>query len=683
MRTVFGQIPFFRLLLPVVTAISVCAFFTGFTSGMFIPGICGLLLMLLSFFIPENWQFGLKWLFGAGLFLFLFSLTAFQYSQQAKKTDLPFSGAPRYYIATILDIPEAKPRSIAHNVRITYPANKKVIIYFEKGADAWKLKPGDEIVFYSTIEPFKNLGNPDDFNYKRFMRIKGFSGSGYVAGSNWKKTGREVLTIPVLSQRLRVAALNFYRSFGLSPDGYAFISALTLGYKAGLTDNLQEAFRASGTAHVLAVSGLHAGIIYLVINFLFSFLGNHGKRYIARQCLVIIALWGYVFVTGMSPSVIRAAIMLTINCMGKIFNRRGFTYNTLAAAALFILIYRPFTLFDVSFQMSFGAVFAILFFQPKFLELYNPPGRVARYFWSTLTISLSAQLGVFPLVLHYFGTFPTYFFISNIVVVPMVSLIIYATAPLVVVNLLSHLQLGFISLLQSIFQAIVKILLEFTLRVVYFIEMLPFAQLSNHYISFLQLVLVLIFIYLFATHLYTRRPRPLIIALLSAWGFILTITYNSITKSPPELVVFNNPHQGEIGIYANNKRYLTGFTGDGFIPHPNRRIFHASGEEERPGVRENIKVEKSREVEKITEPLNSTKGRKERFKLDVLILSNNRKLDNGKLYLYQLLRVFNPSIVVIDSSISGSNSAKIRRECSRLGINVHDVKKDGAFSLKF
>ena len=251
------------------------------------------------------------------------------------------------------------------------------------------------------------MGNPDDFNYVRFMQIRGFSGTAYLPSAAWHKTGRQQLNLTTLAQRCRSKILDFYHTFNLDRDALAFISAITLGYKADLTDDLQEAFRASGTAHILAVSGLHVGIIYAIINALFSFLGNRRKWFVARQLLVITALWAYALIAGLSPPIVRAAIMLTLFCIGKAWNRSGFTFNTLAAAAFFILLFNPFSLFDLSFQMSFMAVIAILYFQPIIRNLYTPQNKAARYV-GPLSF-LSAQLGVFPGALL-FGTFPTYFF---------------------------------------------------------------------------------------------------------------------------------------------------------------------------------------------------------------------------------------------------------------------------------
>lgn len=523
-----GKTPFFRLLIPIVVAIIICSYVAIGRSAVIVAVITGLTAMLYSFFIKKEKQYCLRWVFGAGLSLILFSFTVLSFNRSERYSEYDFDDAERSYLGIVTDIPEAKRATIACNLKLTYPENKKVLVYIEKSDHAWMLEPGDEIAFNTRINPFKNFDTPNDFDYKRHMKIKGFAGTAYIADGNWKATGRVSKSIPVLSQRFRKSALSLYESFGLDIDSFAFISALTLGYKSDLSDNIQEAFRASGTSHVLAVSGLHVGIIYIVINLLFSFLGGQGAAYSIRQLLIILVLWWYVFVAGMSASIVRAAIMLTINCVGKILGQKGFTYNTLAAAAFFILIFNPYSLFDISFQMSFGAVFAILFFQPEIDKIYTPKRKLSKELWNMSTVSFSAQLGVFPLVLYYFGTFPVYFFITNLLVVPLVGFVIYSGVPLIIASLLTPLSPVIFSFIQPVFQWITKTLIGITLRIVYIAESLPFAQITDQYINLIQLALILIFIYVTFNWLTSQRRQALIVSLTSLLLFSLTITLERI-----------------------------------------------------------------------------------------------------------------------------------------------------------
>lgn len=654
MRSFLGKTPFFRLLLPVVISILLNSLHTQYNTESVILGIVGLSVMILSTFIKKRNRYRHRWLFGSGVVILLLSLTQYSYHKQIQSTQLNIGDKSDgdFYIATIIDIPETKPRSIALNVKTSFPKYKKITLYLETSDESGSLKPGDEIVFFAKLEPFKNFGNPDDFDYARFMKIKGFAGSGYASSSDWQKTGRRSISIYGLSQLVRFKALNFYRSFNLSEDAYAFISALTLGYKKDLPDKMQEAFRVSGTAHVLAVSGLHVGIIYMVINLMFSFLGKKGRPHIVRQLLIIVLLWGYVFFTGMSASVIRAAIMLTICCVANMKNRKGITINTLSAAAFIILIFKPLTLFDISFQMSFGAVLSILYFQPKIQNLYSPSKKTAQIIWSLFTVSLSAQIGVFPFVLYYFGTFPTYFLITNMLVVPLVSLIIYTTIPLILLNFLFVVNIAIFEPVRALFHWLVKSLIQATLQIVHITESLPNAQLYNIHVSLMQTILILAFIYILTAWLYKKRSSLLIAALSIGLTLLLTVTYNILFPEPAKLVVFNSTNKSDISIYFKNSRHFIDTPKNGLIPHSEKTIVRLS--------------------DKAFERYYT----QQRFDIDILILSEDKNFNIEK-----ILDIINPSTIVLDSSLPKTCSRSITSKCKVLGINVHDVSNDGAFSV--
>ena len=187
--SIFGRTPFLRLLLPVIAGIAVAAYLPVGQLGFSLVALVGLLLMLLSFFLKGEWRYPLRWLFGVGVSLFLFSIAILQYQEHEKRAEPDFISDETYYIGTLLDIPETKPRSIACHVKVGYPVEKRVILYLQQSDKARALTPGEELVFRAKLQPFRNFGNPDDFNYQRFMSIKGIAGSAYVPTTNWQKTG--------------------------------------------------------------------------------------------------------------------------------------------------------------------------------------------------------------------------------------------------------------------------------------------------------------------------------------------------------------------------------------------------------------------------------------------------------------------------------------------------------------
>ncbi|MEA4980698.1 MAG: ComEC/Rec2 family competence protein [Petrimonas sp.] len=651
MSDFISKIPFLRLLLPAVTAIIISTFFLEIPYPLVIC-TAGAGVMIFSFFIPEKKQFVYRWLFGMGLFIFVFGLFSFLCRQKKKESEFCFSDNPMACVGTVVDLPREKQRSFSCNVKVSYPLSKKIVVYLQKEDRAENIAPGDEIIFVAPIRPFKNFGNPDDFDYVRFMRNKGFSGSAYLPSANWRPTGKKDVSLYIWTQKFRKSALEFYRLFELDDGAYSFISALTLGYKHDLTNGLQEAFRASGTSHVLAVSGLHVGIIYAIFTSLFSFLGKTGKKFVLRQISVIVTLWLYAFLVGLTPSVLRATIMLTIASVGFAIGKNGFTFNTLTAAAFLILLYHPMSLFDVGFQMSFAAVLAILSFNPVINNLYRPKNKIKKYVWGLFTVSTSAQTGVFPIALYYFGTFPTYFFIANMLVVPLTGVIIYACIPMIIVVLLKPFDSVVFDWLFQVFGWILKTLINFVLKIVCFIEALPYAQWSDKYVSALQTMLLLVIVVTAFRFFSRRRSRHLIAGLVCSLVFVSTFTYAGLSRKPGQLAVFNKAGFSDIGLFVKGKRVYFDVEENGFIPHPSKSILRLS--------------ENSYTHAETARPL----------EIDVLVLSQDPTFS-----MRQLANIFQAGQVVLDSSIPPYVRTRLTKECGNLGISFHDVEQDGAYLI--
>ena len=221
----------------------------------------------------------------------------------------------------------------------------------------------------------------------------------------------------ILLQRLETA--------GLSDNQYAVVAAMALGDKSSLTKDLKETYSMTGASHILALSGLHLGIIYALLSLLVV-----GRRWqMITQVAIILSIWAFVFLTGMSTSVVRSAIMLTVYALLAIGHRQKMSVNTLAFTAIVMLLVTPQALFDVGFQMSFMAVFSILLFTPLFYRPFSAEylmtHRIIRWLWGMVAVSIAAQIGVAPLIAYYFGHFSCFFLLTNFIVIPAATLILY------------------------------------------------------------------------------------------------------------------------------------------------------------------------------------------------------------------------------------------------------------------
>jgi competence protein ComEC len=238
--------------------------------------------------------------------------------------------------------------------------------------------------------------------------------------------------------RLQERLYGRLESAGLTGDELATTGALTLGYKEDLDKDLKHHFQASGAAHVLAVSGLHTGIIYGLVLWLLTLGGRYRPMHENRagrrtlSLVIICAMWGYAWLTGMTPSVVRAVLMVTLVEVGRMAYRNSFSINTIASAAVLILIVRPTDLWSVSFQLSFAATAAIVLFlnlsiyryadMPKYRNTLW--GKILSFFGGIIIVSIAAQLGTLPITMFYFHQVSTYFLLANLMVLPIATLLV-------------------------------------------------------------------------------------------------------------------------------------------------------------------------------------------------------------------------------------------------------------------
>jgi competence protein ComEC len=210
-------------------------------------------------------------------------------------------------------------------------------------------------------------------------------------------------------------------------QAYALLSGLSIGSKEAFDPELQNAYASAGAAHILAVSGLHVGIIYAIILFLCNLLLPGSKRWqnMARQLMIISVITLFAALARFTPSVTRALLMVSLSALGKIIRRPVPSLQTLFATAFLICLFNPAAIFDVGFQLSFSAVLAILTLQPPLQRLWQPKTKLGKYIWSLLCVSIAAQFGTAGLAYYYFGTFPYLFLLTNLFVIPLTAVLLY------------------------------------------------------------------------------------------------------------------------------------------------------------------------------------------------------------------------------------------------------------------
>lgn len=302
----------------------------------------------------------------------------------------------------------------------------KIVLQFQKDSTLQTIRVDDILLVSASLTPLPKALNPHQFEYGTYLKNLGVYHRTIVSENGILQLTQGSRTLRGYAESVRNFCLEKLQQTSITKDERAITQALLLGQKKDITKQLYAQYAAAGAVHILAVSGLHVGIIYFLFSLLLRPCKQLPKGELIHSFLVIVLLWGFAFVTGLSPSVTRAVTMFSFFAIANSLRRETNSINTLFLSFLVLLLINPLWLFQVGFQMSYMAVAAILFIQPKLYSFYRPRFYLDKLFWGIFTVSIAAQLGVLPLSLYYFHQFPGLFFITNLVVLPFLGLILSA-----------------------------------------------------------------------------------------------------------------------------------------------------------------------------------------------------------------------------------------------------------------
>ena len=515
--------PSIRLLLPLVA---------GIILGWYIPishieWICAIALLTWVVLVIERLLSKRQnWLFGSALNVFLICCGYILTSWQLAKTEYNFTGKANSYIAVVKEPPQEKPRTylLPSDVYEQSGESHRFLLYIAKDAALTAINRGDTILVNTVLQAPSN-DNTGDFDYVSYLKRKGVTGTAYVRAGHWQVRGHSKDTSWTQQlQDFRTIVINKYKSLGFEGDDLAILSALTTGMKEELSDEIREVYSIAGVSHVLALSGLHIGLIYgfmlLLLMPIWKHVAHLNPIFI---CIIIITLWAFAIFTGLSTSVVRSTIMFSLHAIALMREERPATLHVLTLTAFGMLLYNPLWLFDVGFQLSFIAVAAIIILQPRLSAMLPEPCYgVIKKIKDIMTVSIAAQIGTAPLVILYFHRFSTHFLLSNIVVLPLITAIMYGAVIMLIITPLS----GFQQWLADCINSIIRILNE----LLHILSRLPMASIDNLWTNALEIALFYCCVYLFIRYLNLRTAPRAISTLCVAWFLVGCHLVNTIIR---------------------------------------------------------------------------------------------------------------------------------------------------------
>src|ERR1043166_8284804 len=436
------KVPFARFLLPFCIGI---AFGIAFKASLFISLLLFAILLLATIACAYLIHaFSKQWITGIFLNFSLFAagagLNAYQYEPTQASH---FNRMHAQFLAIkVSELPTVKKAirftgqviAIIDSSDQTQPATGKIMVFVKRDSLLPALHYGQIILCRNRSRPVPGPMNPGEFDYAAYLALKHVHQQLFLSAADFIVTATEdknpFLAFAFNCQEYFSTAL---KQYVVSPRETAVAKALIFGYDDDIDDELVQGYAHTGTLHVLAVSGMHVGMIFLVLELLLGFSNKKWFR-LLKSVLVLLLIWTYSLVCGLSPSILRASVMISFVVLGRLLKRPQNVYNSLAASAFFILLYDSNTLVNAGFQLSYLAVAGIVFLGERISSLILFENRFADAAWKLAAVSLAAQLGTFPIGLFYFKQFPNLFLVSNLLVIPLTSMVIYVGILLLLVS---------------------------------------------------------------------------------------------------------------------------------------------------------------------------------------------------------------------------------------------------------
>ena len=693
-----------RLLIPFLLGIIFAIFIDDEVNiSIFIFLILLTFITLITLLPHKFYNYKFRWVFGLLIFVFLllfgFQLTIFNTPRYDNSNCIHLQDKKYSIITNVIEPPSEKQNSykiIGEIISIKSDSiwkefSGKVIFYFKKDSLSKTIKYGNRLLLNTYLNKVKPPQNPDEFNYQSYLQKKGIYQQAYIDG-DFKiiKNKHSSNLLFKIAFNLRDKFFQLLTENNVKGDEFAVASALLLGYNDKLDTELKQDYAGAGAMHILCVSGLHVGIIYLVLSNLLFFLKKKKYGKIIRAVLLLLLIWFYALLTGLAPSVSRASTMISFIIIGKTMQKESNIFNNLAASAFLLLIINPHTITAVGFQLSYAAVISILIIQPPLQKLIIFNNYIGEKAWAITTVSVAAQVGTFPLSIYYFHQFPNYFLLTNLIVIPL-SFFIIATG----IFFAAFFWSGFLTMIIS------KILLSsiFVLNhSISLIQSFPNSTTLGISIGTADFLLIYIMIISLIIFVSSKRKLYLYFVMISTFFLVGIIVSRNFSHLGQRKISIYNIRKHSAIDFINGKENT--FISDSILFNDANKInYHLQNYWWNLDIKKTNKVTS---IDKLSESKKNSIYQSGNFiqfyEKRILFLNkkfrifpSNKKLkvdyaiisDNPKLKIKDIKKCLYINLVIIDASNSYWNEKQWIKECEEENIKVYSVISSGAKIITF
>lgn len=548
----------------------------------------------------------------------------------------------------------------------------KILLNVQKDSTNNAFNVDDKIFITHGFDSINAPLNPYQFNYKHYLENQQIHHQISIKNKEYLLLKNNNQSIKGLAFLIRKQINNALIKFNFKGDELSIINALLLGQRQEISKEILQNYQNAGAVHILAVSGLHVGIILLMLTFLLSPLDKLKHGTISKLIIIIFLLWVFAFIAGLSASIVRAVTMFTAIAISLTVKQSISTYKALIISIFVLLLFNPFYLFNVGFQLSYLAVFFIVWTQPLLYKLWKPNLKLFDYCWQLLTVSVAAQVGVLPLSLYYFHQFPGLFFLTNLIIIPFLGVI---------------LGLGILIIVLALLNMLPGILAEFYGRIIYMLNFVVewIAKKESFLfqnISFSEISVVLYFLMIvsFFKWVEVKKSSYLKLSMFAIIIFQLNLIVEKHSSSTTnEFLIFNKARESLLGIRKGQ--------GVQLIHSLNKIDINKESALKSYFIGSNSHLTSSDNNIKNVYVFHD----KNMLVIDSIGIYNLKNYSSNYILLRQspninlvrLIKKLNPELIIADASNYKSHIARWQKTCENYNIKFHYTVTDGAFIEKF
>ena len=546
------------------------------------------------------------------------------------------------------------------------PTSGKILINFRKESTSKEFSVGTKMGIHAKILSIQKTLNPDQFDYGSFLKNKSIYGQVYVNESSTIVFNTKEKNLYYYSAIFRNRVIENLKKSDFNQKELGVVQALILGQRQDLDPTILQDYQYAGAIHILSVSGLHVGFVLLFLNYLLNFLPNTNRFRIFKVVTIILVLWCFALVAGFSPSVVRSVTMFSFVAIGMFMKRKTYVFYTFYCSIFLILLFQPSFLFDVGFQLSYMAVFFILWLQPELVKLLNPKNKITNHLWQVFTITLTAQLGTMPLSLYYFHQFPGLFFITNLLIMFLMTVIMGVGLLFVLIAFFTKMPITMANVLEKLIW-----FLNLIIEKIASFESFIFKDISFNFWMMATCYLLVFAVGWFFIH---RNFRTTAILLTAIFLFqISCFSFDFSARNKEEWIVFQERNSSLFLERRGNE--IVVFSNKDISGNRNLQSFNVANGTLIKGLQNVPNLMYFGEKKILV--LDSSSVFSSLIKPNILVITQSPKIN-----FERLLSDYKPEIVIVDASNYRNVVEHIQKICDKQKIPFHAVAEKGFYRIE-